>query len=134
MQPLKGSSEIWKDLSRDFIEGLPTAKGYNHRLKVLVDRLIKKPLYGSPPSPIYSVVNSIDRTGSNIEQPQRHHTQVLMKIKADKHCQDIHVDAGDKVYVKMRPYGMKSLAKGHKKLVPKCFVPFEILGKIAQVA
>jgi len=58
-----------------------------------------------------------------------------MKLYADKKRREVEFQPGDKVYLKIQPYRMKSLAKKiNQKLSPRFYGPFEVLERIGQVA
>ena len=61
--------------------------------------------------------------------------QQRMKLYADKKRREVEFQPGDKVYLKIQPYRMKSLAKKiNQKLSPRFYGPFEVLERIGQVA
>lgn len=58
-----------------------------------------------------------------------------MKKFADVHCRDVVFDIIDWVYLKIQPYRQQSLAKKRcKKLPPKTFGPYMVLGRVGEVA
>lgn len=58
-----------------------------------------------------------------------------MKKYYDKGRQDVSFDVGDYVYLKLQPYGQRSIRKRYMyKLAKRYFGPFRILEKIGDVA
>ncbi|KAM6551284.1 hypothetical protein CsatB_001092 [Cannabis sativa] len=61
--------------------------------------------------------------------------QRQMKSQADRKRRDVHFAVGDLVYVKLRPYHQRSLAKRpNEKLSPRFFGPFPVLARIGPAA
>ncbi|CAH9067352.1 unnamed protein product [Cuscuta epithymum] len=61
--------------------------------------------------------------------------QNRMKQQADKKRRDVQLEVGDKVFLKIQPYKLKSLAKRlNQKLSPWFYSPFEVMDKINPVA
>lgn len=61
--------------------------------------------------------------------------QQIMKRQADTQRRDIHFEVDDKVYLKLRPYMQKTLARRrNEKLSPHYFEPYEIVERIGVVA
>ena len=66
---------------------------------------------------------------------QLERAQSRMKNQADKHRRDIEFAVGESVYLKLKPYRFKSLArKPNEKLSPRYYGPYEILEKLGKVA
>ena len=64
-----------------------------------------------------------------------HRAQQLMKQRADKSRREVEFAVGERVYVKLRPYRQKSLArKVNEKLCARFYGPFEVEARVGQVA
>ena len=58
-----------------------------------------------------------------------------MKMQADKHRRELDLVVREKVYLKIQPYKLKTLARRHnQKLSPRFYGPFEVLEKIGVAA
>uniref|UniRef100_A0A803PSM5 RNA-directed DNA polymerase n=1 Tax=Cannabis sativa TaxID=3483 RepID=A0A803PSM5_CANSA len=61
--------------------------------------------------------------------------QQNMKAQADKKSRDVHFEIGDLVYVKLRPYRQRTVAKRcNEKLAPRFFGPFPVLARVGPAA
>ena len=61
--------------------------------------------------------------------------QNRMKALVDKHRREVELLVGEKVFLKIQPYDLKSLAeRQNQKLSPWYYGPSEVLEKIAEVA
>lgn len=64
-----------------------------------------------------------------------HRAQQKMKLYADNHRREVEFQEGDMVYLKMRPYRRKSLAKRvNEKLWAKFYGPYHIESRVGKVA
>ena len=93
--------------------------------------------YGSPPSPIDSVDTMLQERDDILTRLKQNllSAPAKMKKKANMHRRDLEFVVGDKVYLRLQPYRMKSLAKRvNEKLSLKFFGPFTILQRVRQVA
>lgn len=58
-----------------------------------------------------------------------------MKARADEHMREVEFQVGDKVFVKLRPYRQKTLAKRvNEKLSARFYGPYEIERRVGKVA
>ena len=93
--------------------------------------------YGTPTSPIDDIDKYLverDQTLALLKE-KLNDAQSAMKSTKDKARRDEELSVGDWVYLKIRPYRMKSLAKRfNAKLAPKYFAPYQITKRIGAVA
>ncbi|KAI5390202.1 hypothetical protein KIW84_075494 [Lathyrus oleraceus] len=68
-------------------------------------------------------------------QEQLLKAQDMMRNQANKHRREVVYEVGDKVFLKIQPYKMKSLAKRlNQKLSPRFYGPYEIVKRVGEVA
>ena len=66
---------------------------------------------------------------------QLERAQNRMRTYADKKRREIEFEVGERVYLKLQPYRLRSLAKRiNQKLSPRYYGPYEIVEKISPVA
>lgn len=85
-------------------------------------------------APKYLQWSSIWRRDQILEELKKYllRAQQIMKKQVDGHRKDVQFEAGDHVYLKLRPYKWKTVANWkNEKLAPRYFRPFEILEKVA---
>lgn len=106
-----------------------------------------KALYGRDPPPLLKWKERTTRV-QEVDQQLQERNQILdelkeqlakaqnrMKGQADKHRREVEFKKGDVVYLKLRPYRYKSLAKRiNEKLSPRYYGPYTIVDKIGRVA
>lgn len=64
---------------------------------------------------------------------QLYRAQSRMKSQADKKRRDVQYQKKDWVYLELRPYRQRSLArKINEKLSPRYYGPFEVLDKLGR--
>ena len=106
-----------------------------------------KALYGRDPPPllkwkdhgtrVQEVDELIEERNQILEElkHQLEKAQERMKFPADKHRRELEFKEGDSVYLKLKPYRFKSLArKTNEKLSPRFYGPYNITEKIGKVA
>ncbi|XP_073021562.1 uncharacterized protein [Primulina eburnea] len=120
---------------------------YNTALHSSIGMSPFKALYGREPPSIPSYLrgssdnDSLDSTLSTRDAILRtlkeclHRAQNRMKIQADRHRKDLHLEPGSFVLVKLQPYRQISVAKRkNHKLSYRYFGPFHILERVGSVA
>lgn len=66
---------------------------------------------------------------------QLHQAQQRIKKQANSHRREVSFEVGEMVYLKLRPYRHKSLAKWvNEKLAPRYYGPFQVLARVGVVA
>lgn len=119
---------------------------YNTTFRISINTTPFNVVYGRQPPPIISYGDK-KTTNNTVEQQLierdkqllilKEHlrlSQERMKKQVDKHRREVEFDEGDMVYLKLRPYRQKSLAKRCEKLAPRYFGSYKILEKIGVVA
>ncbi|CAA7389230.1 unnamed protein product [Spirodela intermedia] len=97
-------------------------------------KLIK---YGTFPSPLDAINQLLTEQDAILEilKFNLHKAQVKMKFNTNKHHREVELEVGDLVFLKIKPYKMKSLAKKeNEKLNPHYFGPYPIMERIRLVA
>ena len=92
--------------------------------------------YGTPTSPIDDIDKYLverDQTLSFLKE-KLHDAQSAMKSTKDKARRDEELSVGDWVYLKIRPYRMKSLVKRFNAKLAQYFGPYQITKRIGVVA
>nr|GEZ72234.1 putative mitochondrial protein [Tanacetum cinerariifolium] len=122
IQPLAIPERIWKEISTDFVEKLPTSHEKSVIL-VVVDR-----------------VEEVDRTLQAREEAIKvlkfhlKRSQDRMRNQANKHRTDIQFEVGDWVYLKLQPHRQVSIRHGQQhKISPKYYGPFKVAERIGEV-
>ena len=95
-------------------------------------RVIK---YGFPSSPIDSIDQMLYDRDSTLEllKSNLHKAQMRMKNQADKHRREVELEVGDWVFIKIRPYRMRSISKRlNEKQGPEYFGPYAIKERIGR--
>ncbi|XP_024030614.1 uncharacterized protein LOC112094294 [Morus notabilis] len=85
----------------------------------------------------YMVEQQLKTRNEVVDQLKMHlfEAQQAMKLSANGKRRDVNFQVGDLVYLKLRSYRNKSLAKFvNEKLSPRYFVPFEVLQRVDTVA
>ncbi|CAI8612830.1 unnamed protein product [Vicia faba] len=68
-------------------------------------------------------------------QEQLLKAQDMMRNQTNKHRREVVYEVGDKVFLKIQPYKMKSLAKRlNQKLSPRFYGPYEVIKRAGEVA
>ncbi|GJZ93438.1 suppressor of mec-8 and unc-52 protein homolog 1 [Tanacetum coccineum] len=148
LQPLPIPSHIWKDISMDFIDGLPSSQGKTVIFVIVLRVLLEVYDKGKPKEwthwlslAEYCNVDMVDRTLSarekaiNVLKFHLRRAQDRMKAIADRHKIDRSYEVGDMVYLKLQPYRQITVRKGvHHKLSSKFYSPFKVLEKVGEVA
>ncbi|KAL0539505.1 hypothetical protein IC582_023720 [Cucumis melo] len=104
-------------------------------------------VYGRPPPPLVRY-GDIKSNNNSVEQLLKERDLVIsalkenlrmaqnrMKKQADLHRRELKFKVGDEVYLKLRPYRQRSLARKRcEKLAPKFYGPYRIVEEIGEVA
>ncbi|MCH95015.1 Ty3/gypsy retrotransposon protein, partial [Trifolium medium] len=136
------------DNPKSWVKALPWAEfWYNAAFHTSLGMTPFKALYGrDPPTLIRQPHNAQDASEISEQLANRdellaklktnlHRAQQIMKGQADKKRQDLTMQVGDEVLVKLQPYRQHSAAlRKNQKLSMKYFGPFKIIAKVGTVA
>jgi hypothetical protein len=136
------------DQPKKWVEWLPWAEfSYNTSLHLSTKTTPFEAVYGTLPStlltyvPGTSRIQAVDeslRDRDAILKELRHNlslAQNRMKCQAGQHRRDVSFEVGDHVYLKLQPYRQSSVAfRASMKLSARFFGPYQIVGKVSQVA
>lgn len=104
-------------------------------------------VYGRKPPELLNYENG-STTNANLEEQLKerdgtlvllkehlHKAQQRMKKRVDGHRREVEFAIGDRVYLKLRPYREKSLAKRiNEKLVARFYGPYKVAARVGEVA
>nr|GEZ63242.1 retrotransposable element Tf2 [Tanacetum cinerariifolium] len=120
LQPLPVPNQVWKDISMNFIDGLPSSHGKTVIL-VIVDRL-----------------NRTLTAREEVIQVLKFHlrrAQDRMKAIADKSMTDRQYEVNNWVYLKLQTYRQVTVRQGlYHKISSKFYGPFQVIERIGIVA
>ena len=89
------------------------------------------------PSPVEEVNHMLAERNLILDELkwQLNKAQDRMRGQANKKRREVEFQVGDRVYLKLQPYRMKSLAtRVNQKLSPRYYGPFEVLARVGKVA
>ena len=93
--------------------------------------------YGNPKSPVDDIDRYLQERDHvlTLLKEQLLNAQHNMKATKDSKRRDVAFSVGDTVYLRLRPYRMRTLSKKYnEKLAPKYFCPYTIIQQINPVA
>ncbi|KFK38387.1 hypothetical protein AALP_AA3G106900 [Arabis alpina] len=136
------------DKPKSWVRFLPWAEfSYNSSYHSSIKMSPFQALYGREPPVLLkfengstvnaTLENRLSERDATLEVIRQHllRAQQVMKQQADTHRRDIEFAVGDWVFVKLKPYRQKSLAKRiNEKLAARFYGPYEIEERIGAVA